>query len=407
MTTVGIVTEWFDRGSAFVSKALSQTLRAAGVDVAIFARGEFRELGASFWPFDNLTFAQPCPLSVPKAIKRSDFTEWIRRVKPDAILFNEQVWICPVEWANALGIPTIAYVDYYTRWSIREMDAYDLLICNTRRHASAMSWHPNMVYIPWGTDLTDYHVRNEPSLEGRPVVFLHSAGWNPYRKGTDQVLRAFDQLHRDDVRLRIAIQGSLDKLTKLLDRDEFCILDNPKIELLVGNHGPEFFASGDVYVYPSRLEGIGLTQVEAIASGLPILVPDEPPMSEFAASPHSMTIPVVQRTRRIDGYYWPEVEVSVDDLARAMDSYASDDSRPHWKGESRSWAEENLDWAQNSTELAPAVHKLISEYPHRKRSVSINCRLGGFASELPTPLSASYGIAWRLHSRMRRLFHPS
>ena len=45
---------------------------------------------------------------------------------------------------------------------------------------------------------------------------------------------------------------------------------------------PGLYYEGDVYVYLSRLDGIGLTVAESIAAGMPILVPDDAPMNEFA-----------------------------------------------------------------------------------------------------------------------------
>ena len=44
---------------------------------------------------------------------------------------------------------------------------------------------------------------------------------------------------------------------------------------------PGLYHLGDVYVYPSRLDGVGLTVGEALACGLPVITTENGPMDEF------------------------------------------------------------------------------------------------------------------------------
>ena len=110
----------------------------------------------------------------------------------------------------------------------------------------------------------------------------------------------------------------------------------------------DFMKLGDVYVYPSRLEGIGLSQVEALASGLPLIVPNEPPMSEFVHDPISRTTKIKSRRRRPDGYFWEMVETDVEDLAANLSWFIDAQSqKKKWKIIVRSYAEKYLDADQN------------------------------------------------------------
>ena len=101
------------------------------------------------------------------------------------------------------------------------------------------------------------------------------------RKGTDLLLQAFAKLTGES-RLVVHSQHSLK--ASLPD------LENLISDLEHSNHlriyertvpAPGMYHLGDVYVYPSRLDGLGLTVAEALACGLPAIVSDNPPMNEF------------------------------------------------------------------------------------------------------------------------------
>jgi glycosyltransferase involved in cell wall biosynthesis len=44
---------------------------------------------------------------------------------------------------------------------------------------------------------------------------------------------------------------------------------------------PGLYFRGDVFVYPTRLEGIGLCVPEALACGLPVITTENSPMNKF------------------------------------------------------------------------------------------------------------------------------
>lgn len=351
---IGIVTEWFDRGSAFVSREFIKQLENQGHEVAIYARNEAGELGQEIWSGTNVYLGQIAKIKKAKAIDRRDFEAWIQRNHLTHLIFNEQIWIPPLIWAKLKGLITIGYVDYYTRKSIHSFRLYDALICNTKRHFSVFSWHPNAWYIPWGTDINVFSPWRVE--KGKNLVFLHSAGWSPYRKGTDLLIRAFLLLPYANIKLRIHSQlASLDWLEKFGLAE--AVKNDPRIEIIeTAMHANDFMRSGDVYVYPSRLEGIGLTQIEALASGLPIVVSNEEPMSEFAQDGYSRKVQISHRWRRDDGYYWDMCEVDVGALRENMEWFCI---RRHdqvlWQVSAREYALENLDSNKNFANFATQV----------------------------------------------------
>ena len=124
---------------------------------------------------------------------------------------------------------------------------------------------------------------------------------------------------------------------------------------------------GDVYVYPSRLEGVGLTIAEAIACGLPAIVPNNAPMNEFIKEGSGKTVVVDKYFSRADGYYWPQCEVSIKHLNDQMQFYLDNSSKLRtYKENARKVAVENLDWSANKSELVAIFKGLkranINEY---------------------------------------------
>jgi len=49
---------------------------------------------------------------------------------------------------------------------------------------------------------------------------------------------------------------------------------------------------GDVYVYPTTLDGLGLTVYEALASGLPVIATDVAPMNEIITEDNGKLVKV-------------------------------------------------------------------------------------------------------------------
>jgi glycosyltransferase involved in cell wall biosynthesis len=241
-------------------------------------------------------------------------------------------------------------VDYYKKWTVSWFGAYDRLLCHTLRHYSVFRWHPGAVYVPWGTNTAVF--RPVPRDGTGDLVFFHSAGMGGIhtRKGTDLLVRAF-QTVSGPARLVIHSQVPVDRYGEAVAA---AIRDNPRIEFREGSvTTPGLYCLGDVYVYPTRLDGIGLSVPEALASGLPVIATNVAPCSEFVTHGYNGWLVDVARTKyRDDGYYWPETECDVDALARAMQHCVDQRSQlPAWRMAARASAEERLCWETNARQL--------------------------------------------------------
>lgn len=350
---IGIVSTWFERGAAYVSRQYQKLFKEGGHEVRIYARGGERYArGNPVWDTPDVTWGKRIRQPVT-GIDEADFRQWIRTQSIELILFNEQVWLPPLIWAREEGVTTVGYVDYYTEATVGTFQLYDALICNTKRHMSVFAWHPRMLYLPWGTDTELFTPQSMACVKEDGPVFFHSGGMNPHRKGTDIVLVAFSRL-KGAAHLVLHIQKSLAEAfpNQGASLQEY-IHSHPNITLIEKDvTAPGLYHLGDVYVYPSRLDGIGLTQAEALSCGLPIIVPDNPPMNEFTDHDSGFAIPVTKLWSRADGYYWPQCEVDIEKMTAAMQFFI--DKRrilPVMKRKAREYALECLNWLDRKEKL--------------------------------------------------------
>lgn len=347
---IGIVTTWFERGAALVSRAYLDALTPVH-NVYIYARGGERSgIGQLKWDQPYVTWGKAVTDRIQFFIDWPDFQRWIAQRQLDVILFNEQhSWEVILNCLKS-NVVIGAYVDYYTAETVPFFPLYDFLLCNTRRHSSVFTQHPQAVYIPWGTDCALFNDRAATSRSDT-IRFFHSAGMGGVglRKGTDILVRAFQKV-TGPAKLIIHSQVSVETYHDVAH----LIKSDPRIEFIEATVGaPGLYSLGDVYVYPTRLEGIGLTIIEALACGLPVITTDNGPMNEFVQDGVTGKLVAVERYQsRVDDYYWPESICSEAALTEAMQWYIDHPTQlPDHRRQARAHAMKHLSWAENSKQL--------------------------------------------------------
>lgn len=365
---IGIVTTWFERGAAMVSRAYRDLFLQQGHEVFIYARaGEAYAKGAPNWDGPNVTWGRRVAGCRGTRVHWRQFRRWTLSNKLDVLLFNEQTdWPAIIFSRRELPCLIAAYVDYYTELTVPWFRLYDVLICNTKRHASAFPDHPKVLYIPWGTDLNLFMGPAKERRDGAPFTFFHSAGMSPHRKGTLCAMEAFHGLS-GDARFLLHMQAPLKgypEIAKLVEMDKRIEVVNETVP------APGLYHRGDVYVYPTLLEGIGLTIMEAIACGLPAVVPDTGPMNEFVIEGESGSVVAPYEYRgRSDGYYWATCHCKPEAVREAMQRYLDMSSAQLWdsKLKARAFAESALDWSKNALELPGALLSVFEKGVNRER----------------------------------------
>lgn len=364
---IGIVTTWFERGAGYVSRSYKDVLEQCH-NVFIYGRGGDKyAVGDPVWDGPDVVWGPRFGRST--AISMIHFVRWLRKHQIDIVIFNEQQDIRPVLATKELGYTVGAYVDYYTRETVGDFDVYDFLICNTDRHYSVFKGHPCCLHVPWGTDPNIFQPVNLDRLvQAEKVTFFHNAGMGGVnlRKGTDFLVEAFRNVTMP-ARLVIHSQVGLDQYGRAIAKQ---IRNDTRIEFIHCTVGaPGLYHLGDVYVYPTRLEGIGLTICEALASGLPVITTDCAPMNEFVKDGITgALIRVAQEAIRDDRYYWPESYVDLNHLKQVLNEYASDPKMVlRQKLAGRNYVVKLRNWSVNAEGLSSRMANLVCEGRMRQK----------------------------------------
>lgn len=334
---IGFVSTWLERGATYVTKTYISLLEEKH-DIFVYARGgEVFEKGNPKFDEEYVTWGLRLGST---NIDWKHFSNWIKRNKLDIILFNEQKEIINV-LKTKLYFPSVkigAYIDYYTEETVSDFKIYDFLLCNTKRHYSVFEWHEGAYYIPWGTNINVFNYDNK-DLNSNEVVFFHSVGMSP-RKGTDILVKSFikSELYKNNSKLIIHSQINIDYI---IDKEQ---AEKYNIEIIIKEvPAPGLYYTGDIYVYPTTLDGLGLTIYEALASGLPVITTDCAPMNEVINEENGRLVQVDLYRSRKDGYYWPLSHVNEESLIKAMKFYVDESSKlDYFKEKARIYAKEKL-----------------------------------------------------------------
>lgn len=145
-----------------------------------------------------------------------------------------------------------------------------------------------IVQFPWGVDLD----RFTPDGEARRLrdrlgwadafIILSTRSWEPVY-GIPTLLEAFRRAHREEPRLRLVLLG--DGSQAALVRDfirQHGLADAVFLPGRLGNdESPPWFRAADAYLSCSLTDGSSISLLEALATGLPVVVSDIPGNREW------------------------------------------------------------------------------------------------------------------------------
>lgn len=153
------------------------------------------------------------------------------------------------------------------------------------------------------------------------TVFVFAGRW-ARSKGVDLLLRACDSDLLKDKAFHLVICGAK-------ARDEPDLLDSSLPEArnresirILGEveNLPRYLRAGDIFVLPSRFEGMPLAFLEAMATGLPVIASD---------------IPVHRQIAEVAGCVWTFRAGDADDLARVMRQVLDEGIPKEWPKRAR------------------------------------------------------------------------
>lgn len=157
-------------------------------------------------------------------------------------------------------------------------NAYVALTDYEKDFAKKWSWKTKVVKIPNGVDLNKFKPIG-PKIElnlPRPVIL--SVGALEWYKHHELTIKAIARLEKGS----LIIVGNGSKKEELMSIGKKLLGDRFKISELSFVEMPEIYRSADVFTLPSWIrESFGIVYVEAMASGLPVVAPDDIPRREI------------------------------------------------------------------------------------------------------------------------------
>ncbi len=301
---VGLVTKWFNRGQAVVSRYVRDALDARGHETFILARPT-KDKGpmaahvdrTGVWDQPGVTEAEDWEVTV------AEYESWIADNEIEVVHWDNCYQHAEIAELRRSGIRTVGrfvWEMFSPEDAAPAKEAYDVLYSMTRceqaRYAELGIESP---YVQWGlhpellaaaesaqdfpsgsTQRSEQTGREAEHLLGSDLVRFYFPGalLGP-RKPHKEVVEAFMAAKGDN--LRLIFKAQLERRMNYLER---AAKEDPRIELVIDDMPTEehlrLFAGCDVCLGPSRWEGLGLFLYEAVAFGMPQITNDSPPMNE-------------------------------------------------------------------------------------------------------------------------------
>ncbi len=286
---VGIVTKWFNRGQAFVSRYVRDALDAQGHETFILARPT-KDKGAMAahidrtGPWDQPGVTEASEWEVPIG----EYESWIADNGIEVVHWDNCYQHEEIAQLRASGVKTVGRF-VWEMFSPEDAEpakrAYDVLYSMTRceqaRYAEMGIESP---YVQWGLhrELLDAAADAQaaaPRDRDDLVRFYFPGALLGPRKPHKEVVEAFRAAKGEN--LRLIFKAQLERRMNYLER---AAEEDPRIELVIDDMPTDehlrLFAGCDVCLGPSRWEGLGLFLYEAVAFGMPQITNDSPPMNE-------------------------------------------------------------------------------------------------------------------------------
>ena len=293
---IGLVTAWGECGMGYVAKNWAHTFDKyqSKLEYEIYSRAH-SWLTPFRWKGENV-------INGPETmdIDTPHFWNWIEKFKPDILFFQDQNIYGKSQMQGEVlklrkkGIKLINYPDWIKRGDIEKYKGlYDVNLSHVKRNHKWLvdAQVESPIYIPWGVIIDNFPFLKRQVKD--KIKFYINIGTGTRRKGYSQIPRALNKM-KGNLFKRLCnpaqhnfsfIATSIENSKDRIDQYFFKYFNNhPNCKLYfetADNSLGGLFDYGDIYIYPTTREGIGLTITEAMCSGMPVVTSDYPTMNEW------------------------------------------------------------------------------------------------------------------------------
>lgn len=179
----------------------------------------------------------------------------------------------------------------------------------------------DVVPLGYDADVFTYKPRADKRETRQDFVFIHYNAFN-IRKGFLEVFKAFVQAFSHDEPVKMIFKTTLENIPLPITKAEY-----PNIEIIRGKMDEyqlrDLLYESDCFVFPSRGEGFGMTPLEAMATGIPAIIPNAHGLTEYFDDRYMYEAPVGEMCPAIYSRYkgidvGKMVVCDIDKLAKQM-----------------------------------------------------------------------------------------
>ena len=364
---VGIVTKWFNRGQAFVSRYVRDALDEVGHETFVLARPT-KDKGPMAAHVDRTgVWDQPGVTEASEwEVPLAEYERWIAANGIEVVHWDNCYQHDEIAELRRAGVRTIGrfvWEMFSPEDAASAQEAYDVLYsmtrCEQERYAQLGIDSP---YVQWGLhdELLDAaeEARREAGGAGAGssdlVRFYFPGALLGPRKPHKEVVEAFTAARGDN--LRLVFKAQLERRMNYLER---AAAEDPRIELVIDDMPTDehlrLFAGCDVCLGPSRWEGLGLFLYEALAFEMPQITNDSPPMNEVVRDGvNGILIPDVHDGDAPSGI--PSMRPDVEAMTAAIERLADPGERARLADGARSSRAE-LSWERTVADYASLIER--------------------------------------------------
>jgi glycosyltransferase involved in cell wall biosynthesis len=223
---------------------------------------------------------------------------------------------------------------------------------SARRHVAIPDFR--IVQFPWGVKRGSFSphgsAESRESLGFSPeaFVFISTRSWEPIYD-IEVLLQAFNWAYRENDRLRLLLLGN----GSLAGRVRSFIIEN-KLEnaivstgVIAGTQTPRWFRAANAYVSCARSDGTSVSLLEAMATGLPVVVTDIPSNREWITEQENGWLAATGSAEKFAEKLLRTASLSPDDLGSISER-------------NRHLVAERADWDKNFPSLLRLYESLVS-----------------------------------------------
>jgi phosphatidylinositol alpha-1,6-mannosyltransferase len=210
--------------------------------------------------------------------------------------------------------------------------------------------------VPNGVDLKNFQfsIHNFQSISKDKIFKVITVSRLVHKNGIDILIRALAQLPTPNSRLQILGSGPGEKMLKKLAKD----LGIEKRVEFMGHVSqddlPAYLAAADIFVRPSRSEGLGISFLEAMSSGVPVIAPLVGGITDFLQDGETG---LVMKSED------PE------DLAGKIKQLMQDENlRKKLQRNGRELVEQKYNWDNIAKQIGNIIHNLSQPSPTSERA---------------------------------------